>query len=146
VVSPVVALPESHASAAAAAVAAVARERAAAKAAAMRRASLRLDAVQDARRRAEQLRQRISANEGDLRGTHAQDRRKRGSKEHVGPNGRGPYVAEAAAARKWPDLSPRSAVQKEQAIQELSVLPDGMKFYAELSADETRRILNGLDD
>ena len=131
------ALPQSHASAAAAAVVAVAKERAEAKAAAtVRRASLRLDAVQDARRGVEHE-LRLRAEGGGHEGGRGS------SKDADGP---GPYVAEAAATRKWPKLSPRSAVEKEQAIQELAVLPEGMTFYAELSADDTRRILNGLSD
>ena len=52
------------------------------------------------------------------------------------------YVAVSDATRRWPNLSPRSAVRKEQAIRRLAVLPEGMRFYSELSAEEARRILN----
>ena len=37
-------------------------------------------------------------------------------------------ISTAAAARKWPDLSPRSAVRKEQMIQQLAKLPPGAAF------------------
>ena len=56
--------------------------------------------------------------------------------------------------KKWPLLSPRSAIAKEEAIQALAVLPDdcrefgapGRRLGIEISYDDTRRLLSGLDD
>ena len=53
-------------------------------------------------------------------------------------------VATSIAMRKWPDLSPRSAVEKEETIQRLASLPVGMHFAPECSAADTTRILQGL--
>ena len=42
-------------------------------------------------------------------------------------------VATSVAIRKWPDLSPRSAVEKESYVQGLAALPPGATFSLELN-------------
>ena len=59
------------------------------------------------------------------------------------PIARKQYVAMVTAARKWPQLSPRSALAKEEAIQELAFLPEGVRFSPEISERDIARILHG---
>ena len=52
-----------------------------------------------------------------------------------------PVVSRVAAAKKWSHLSPRSAVLKEEAIQRLGTIPNGMHFAPEVSARDVADIL-----
>ena len=55
------------------------------------------------------------------------------------------YVAQSVAEKKWPTLSPRSAVAKEEELTRLSVLPAGMMFAPEISEQEALLGLRGGD-
>ena len=116
----------SHAAAAAAAVAAVAKQRSKLHG---------VGAKPDARRR---RRARVDTH----RVQQTQDQADAEAKAKAAAEHSRVYVAVSDATRRWPNLSPRSAVRKEQAIRRLAVLPEGMRFYSELSAEEARRILN----
>ena len=61
---------------------------------------------------------------------------------HGRPSGH--YISVSEACKRWPALSPRSAVLKEETIQTLAVLPDGMLFKSECSAWETHRFLSDM--
>lgn len=117
--SPPAPLLPTHAAAAAAAVAAVAREKAERRQAVAQRSS----------RAHSELAAKEASAETEAKSAIA--------------HGKEPYVAQSVASKKWPGLSPRAALQKEQLIQQLASLPPEMTFATECSESETHAILNG---
>ena len=55
-----------------------------------------------------------------------------------------PIVAEAIACKKWPNLSPRSALEKEIAIQRLAALPEGIMLEPEVSSVEVMTRISAI--
>ena len=61
----------------------------------------------------------------------------------VAPVHDGAYVAQSVAEKKWPTLSPRAAVAKEEALSRLAMLPPGMGFASEITEKEAISMLRG---
>ena len=65
------------------------------------------------------------------------------SSSDKGANVEGAYVAKSVAEKKWPMLSPRSAVAKEEELTRLSMLPPGLIFSSEITEQEAMLGLRG---